>query len=74
MNDLEPAAERVEPRLPAFRAALTRVAGAAPLLAGSGSSYWLPVADADHAAFVAARVRDELSVRTFAGRVVRGTP
>jgi len=74
VNDLEPAAERVEPRLTAFRDALARVAGGEPLLAGSGSSYWLLVADAETATFVAARVRDELSVQTFAGRVVRGTP
>jgi hypothetical protein len=50
------------------------VAGAEPMLAGSGSSYWLAVADAETATFVAARVRDELSVRTFAGRVLRGAP
>jgi len=74
VNDLEPAAERVEPRLSGFRDALARVAGGEPLLAGSGSSYWLPVADAETASFVAARVRDELSVQTFAGRVVRDTP
>jgi 4-diphosphocytidyl-2-C-methyl-D-erythritol kinase len=74
VNDLEPAAERVEPRLTAFRDALARTTGSEPRLAGSGSSYWLPVADAETAAFVAARVRDELSVRTFAGRVVREAP
>src|SRR4051812_18395499 len=74
VNDLEPAAERVAPGLTAFRDALARVAGAEPLLAGSGSSYWFAVADAETATFVAARVRDELSVRTFAGRVLRGAP
>jgi 4-diphosphocytidyl-2C-methyl-D-erythritol kinase len=74
-NDLEPAAERVEPRLAGFRDALAAVAGAAPLLAGSGSSYWFPVEDAETAGFVASRVRDELSgVETFAGRVLRGPP
>jgi 4-diphosphocytidyl-2-C-methyl-D-erythritol kinase len=71
VNDLEPAAERVEPRLAGFRDALARVAGAVPMLAGSGSSYWFPAADADGAARSAARVRDELGVQAFAGRVVR---
>jgi 4-diphosphocytidyl-2-C-methyl-D-erythritol kinase len=74
VNDLEPAAERVEPAIVGFREAFARLAGAEPLLAGSGSSYWLPVADPETAAFVAARVRDELGVETFAGRVLRGEP
>jgi 4-diphosphocytidyl-2C-methyl-D-erythritol kinase len=74
VNDLEPAAERVEPRLAAFRDALADVAGSGPVLAGSGSSYWVPVGDVVTADFVAARVRDELSVKAFAGRVVRGAP
>src|SRR6185436_3439367 len=39
VNDLEPAAERVEPRLGPFRDALAGVTGAVPMLAGSGSSY-----------------------------------
>ena len=74
VNDLEPAAERVEPRLAGFRDAVAAVAGAAPMLAGSGSSYWVPCADAETAACVAARVRDELGVTTFAGRVLRDAP
>jgi 4-diphosphocytidyl-2-C-methyl-D-erythritol kinase len=74
VNDLEPAAARVEPRLVAFREAFAAIGGAAPLLAGSGSSYWLPLADPETASFVAARVRDELGVETFAGRVLRGVP
>jgi 4-diphosphocytidyl-2-C-methyl-D-erythritol kinase len=37
-NDLEPAAERVEPRLVAFREGLERAAGAPAVLAGSGSA------------------------------------
>jgi 4-diphosphocytidyl-2-C-methyl-D-erythritol kinase len=37
-NDLEPAAERVEPRLRGFRETLERVAGAEAILAGSGSA------------------------------------
>jgi 4-diphosphocytidyl-2-C-methyl-D-erythritol kinase len=71
VNDLEPAAERVEPRLGAFRDALARVAAAVPMLAGSGSAYWFPAADAARARSSATRVRDELGVQAFAGRVVR---
>jgi len=37
-NDLEPAAERVEPRLAGFRARLEHTVGAAAILAGSGSA------------------------------------
>jgi len=37
-NDLEPAAERVEPRLTAFRAELEAAVGAPAILAGSGSA------------------------------------
>ena len=74
VNDLEPAAERVDPRLVAFRDALAGISGGVPLLAGSGSSYWLPCGDADTATRMAARVRDELGVEASAGRVVRGSP
>ena len=42
-NDLEPAAEAVEPRLREFREALEAAAGAPALLAGSGSAYVVPV-------------------------------
>ena len=45
-NDLEPAAEAVEPRLVEFRAALEATAGRPALLAGSGSAYVVPVPDA----------------------------
>ena len=70
VNDLEPAAERVEPRLTAFRGELARVAGVEPLLAGSGSAYWFPVSDEEAARDVAARVRDEMNVETFGGLVL----
>ena len=42
-NDLEPAAEAVEPRLVEFREAVEEVAGRPAVLAGSGSSYVVPV-------------------------------
>jgi 4-diphosphocytidyl-2-C-methyl-D-erythritol kinase len=45
-NDLEPAAEAVEPRLVEFRAALEATTGSPALLAGSGSAYVVPVPDA----------------------------
>jgi 4-diphosphocytidyl-2-C-methyl-D-erythritol kinase len=45
-NDLEPAAEAVEPRLLEFRAALEAATRRPALLAGSGSSYVVPVNDA----------------------------
>jgi len=46
VNDLEPAAEAVEPRLREFRATLESVAGNPAILAGSGSAYVVPVPDA----------------------------
>jgi 4-diphosphocytidyl-2-C-methyl-D-erythritol kinase len=46
VNDLEPAAEALEPRMREFRAALEAATGAPALLAGSGSAYVVSVADA----------------------------
>ena len=45
-NDLEPAAERLEPALREFRERFERAAGRPALLAGSGSSLVVPVDDA----------------------------
>lgn len=42
-NDLEPAAEAVEPGLAEFRRALERAAGRPAILAGSGSAYVVPL-------------------------------
>jgi 4-diphosphocytidyl-2-C-methyl-D-erythritol kinase len=70
VNDLEPAALRVAPVLEGFRDDLGRVAGGVPLLAGSGSSYWMPLDDPDRATAVAARVRAELGVTAFGGWVL----
>jgi 4-diphosphocytidyl-2C-methyl-D-erythritol kinase len=44
-NDLEPAAEAVEPRLVEFRETLEELVGVPALLAGSGSAYVVPVPD-----------------------------
>jgi 4-diphosphocytidyl-2-C-methyl-D-erythritol kinase len=43
VNDLEPAAEAVEPRLRPFRQALEDACGLPAVLAGSGSAYFIPV-------------------------------
>jgi 4-diphosphocytidyl-2-C-methyl-D-erythritol kinase len=57
-NDLEPAAERVEPALVAFRDALEGAAGTRALMAGSGSACWIPFADPDAGRAALARVQD----------------
>ena len=41
-NDLEPAALAVEPRLAAWRDRIAEAAGTAPVLAGSGSTWFVP--------------------------------
>lgn len=48
VNDLEPAAEVVEPRLRAFREDLEAAAGTSAILAGSGSAYAVPVPPDQH--------------------------
>ena len=73
VNDLEPAAEHVEPRLRPFREALESLAGAPALLAGSGSAYVVPVSSPGSAAVVAAQVGVELQATAFAtGLAARG--
>ena len=41
VNDLEPAAIKVEPRLAIWKAKISQACGVAPTLAGSGSTWWL---------------------------------
>ncbi|HYH51068.1 MAG TPA: hypothetical protein VEG38_16085 [Acidimicrobiia bacterium] len=73
VNDLEPAAEHVEPRLRPFREALELLAGAPALLAGSGSAYVVPVASPAQAAVLANQVSAELRALAFAtGLSARG--
>ncbi len=73
VNDLEPAAEHVEPRLRPFREALESLAGAPALLAGSGSAYVVPVPSSGSAAVVATQVGVELRATAFAtGLAARG--
>lgn len=71
VNDLEPAAEQVAPELREVRERIEAVTGMAALLAGSGSSYWVPVSDAQTAAYVAARLNQELQIETVAGHALR---
>jgi 4-diphosphocytidyl-2-C-methyl-D-erythritol kinase len=73
VNDLEPAAEHVEPRLRPFREALEALAGGSALLAGSGSAYVVPVASSAQAAVVATQAGVELRATAFAtGLAARG--
>jgi 4-diphosphocytidyl-2-C-methyl-D-erythritol kinase len=73
VNDLEPAAEHLEPRLRPFREALEALAGGPALLAGSGSAYVVPVASTAQAAVVAAQAGVELRATAFAtGLAARG--
>ena len=55
VNDLEPAAEHVEPRSAVFRREVEAAAGTTAILAGSGSSYAVVFADAGEAALAGAR-------------------
>jgi 4-diphosphocytidyl-2-C-methyl-D-erythritol kinase len=67
-NDLEPAAEVVDPQLVALRDAIVAATGYEPVLAGSGSAYALCVADATEADAVAATLRGaEPHLTVFAG-------
>ena len=73
-NDLEPAAEHVEPRVRGFREALEGLVGRPALLAGSGSSCWVAAEDGEHAAALAARVRAGLGVEAWSGPVLGAVP
>jgi 4-diphosphocytidyl-2-C-methyl-D-erythritol kinase len=58
-NDLEPAALAVEPRLAWWRDRIAELTGVAPMLAGSGATWFV---DGDHAAALAAAAADGASV------------
>jgi len=64
-NDLEPAAEQVEPRLVEFRERLEEVVGRSALLAGSGSAYVVPLDDPRTLPDAAAEVSER-----FGGEVI----
>jgi 4-diphosphocytidyl-2-C-methyl-D-erythritol kinase len=73
VNDLEPAAEHLEPRLRPFREALERLSGGPALLAGSGSAYVVPVPSPAQAAVLATQAGVELRAMAFAtGLAPRG--
>jgi 4-diphosphocytidyl-2-C-methyl-D-erythritol kinase len=61
-NDLEPAAEAVEPGMVDFRRALEAAAGRPALMAGSGSAYVVPLDRGDDAAGLAESVGRRLRV------------
>jgi len=71
VNDLEPAAESIEPRVRAFRERLEDTAHSPAVLAGSGSAYVvpLPVDVADHAG-LARRVSRTMKVPVVAASTV----
>lgn len=70
-NDLEPAAEHVEPRLVEFRQDLEYTAGAPALLAGSGSAYALLLDGSEEKArAVVRRIRKALKVPVASSHTV----
>ncbi len=73
-NDLEPAAEHVEPRLMPLRADLEAAAAAPALLAGSGSACWIAFDDADACERSARRVEAELSLPVHRGTTLPSRP
>jgi 4-diphosphocytidyl-2-C-methyl-D-erythritol kinase len=67
-NDLEPAAEAIEPRLERLRNDIAEVTGLQPILAGSGSGYAVCVDDAYEAEAIAAKLATaRADLRIFAG-------
>jgi 4-diphosphocytidyl-2-C-methyl-D-erythritol kinase len=72
-NDLEPAAEHVEPRLVDFRRQLEAITGTSVLLAGSGSACWTSASGAADGATLVERVRAMLpDTLAFVGGVHTG--
>jgi 4-diphosphocytidyl-2-C-methyl-D-erythritol kinase len=67
-NDLEPAALHLEPRLGAFKEGVQRAAGREPVLAGSGSSYFVRFDDQDEAAAARDRVEAAIDGWAWVGR------
>lgn len=74
VNDLEPAAIAVEPRLEDFRDEMAVTVGSKPVMAGSGSAYWIPVADSEKLLELAESVRGAMPDASVfaAGTVPRG--
>lgn len=74
VNDLEPAAAHVEPRLGPFREALEAAVGAPALLAGSGSACWIPFDNPEARKQAANRVESKLGVAAFLGQTLPQEP
>lgn len=70
VNDLEPAAERLQPRLAGFRTHLERACGLPALMAGSGSAYAVFPDSVADAVRLAEALRAELDVPAFATATV----
>lgn len=71
INDLEPAAEAVEPRLRPFREAVEETCSLSAVMAGSGSAYFVPVPAGTDAGALAAAVARRTGATTWATRPVR---
>ena len=71
VNDLEPAAEAVEPRLRPFREALEAHGRGPAVMAGSGSAYFIPVPAGTNAVALAAGLARATGAATWATRPVR---
>jgi 4-diphosphocytidyl-2-C-methyl-D-erythritol kinase len=70
-NDLEPAAERVQPELVDFRARVEQALGRKALLCGSGSSYAAWFADSETCDAAVARAREAFDrVRVWRARTI----
>jgi 4-diphosphocytidyl-2-C-methyl-D-erythritol kinase len=74
VNDLQPAAHHVEPRLAAFRRDVEAAAGAPAVLAGSGSSYAVVFDDPGRAAVARAQVAEAVAGHVWlASTATKGT-
>jgi len=69
-NDLEEAAQVVEPRLATFQAAVEEAADLPAVMAGSGSSYFVVFRDQAHAEAARARVADAVDGQVVVGHTV----
>lgn len=67
VNDLEPAAQHVEPRLVTLRDSIVNSTGVEPILAGSGSSYALLFEHHEPAERARARLEATIEASVFAG-------
>jgi 4-diphosphocytidyl-2-C-methyl-D-erythritol kinase len=69
-NELEAAAQLVEPRLVGFQEAVEAAAGLPAIMAGSGSSYFVVFREQGHAEAARARVSDAVDGQVVVGHTV----